>query len=266
MFTEVIIIELLSLIAIMMSVVYWFSPSFTKKLIGENDPFERKIFKNNLPFWQFLVLTCFLPAVSGVVVLLITIISRRELISIVYLGDRFVWWGTLVTCGLISYGTGSHGTSVSIAHYMKDLKGTRAYEAAEFYHHILGHFLPIMGLIFMLLTITIYEFNFPLPRLLNLFEVISLLIMGVLVGISFAFLVIEGRGKYYGIPALIISVIILGFLSISLDLIWRKFPMLIFMSASYISCLMTILFWRVRHGEMRELLGEFFHVQQEIKE
>lgn len=259
MLSEVAILVLISLFGLVLIILFLFSPSFTKKLIGENDPYERKIFKNNLPFWEFLVLTLFLPLSLIILVLLFFKINQRDSVELLPIGEKMILWANFLNVSFMAYGEGVHAASVSIEHYMKELKQTRAYQAVSFYHHLLSHFLSILGVIFLLLTLTLYEINHPYIQGISTFEFISLLIGGIILGIVIGFVIIEGRGKYYSIPALSLSLMVLLFFLYDLELNFRELPLMVYVNSTFASSLLTLIFWRIRKGELQETIGEFFH-------
>lgn len=259
---EVTLLLIFSTVVAIASILYFFSPSFTKYLLGESDPFERKIFHEHLPFWQVMMLTVFLPAMVTIMVwLYFSIIERPSQFSIPF-NDKFVLVTIMFSTIIASYATGSHGASVSISHYMKDQKETKAFETVEFYHHIVSHLLAIIGSFGVIFGYALLELNHPLPISLPFWQMILMVIGGGAVGVTYAFLIIEGRGKYYGFPLLAFGLFFLVYLTYQLGIEWAYYPATTYFGATLVSSVLTMLVWRMKNGEMKETIGEFFHTTE----
>lgn len=257
--SEVVLIGLVGLTAVVVGVAYWFNPFFVKNLIGENDPFERKIFKGNFPFWQFLLISLIFPTAVLLYLSIWWVIRERELVNHIWLSEKYLLVISWICFMLIAYGGGTHGASVSISHYMEKLRYTKAFRVVEFYHQLISHFLVIVPVIVATSAVAFFEINHPLPSPMWYGEALVAVISGTFLGVVFAFLIIEGRGKYYGIPGLIIATAVLVITVTDAGLTLWKLPLVLTFIVTYITSLGTMLFWRIKNGSMRETMGDFFH-------
>ena len=257
--SEIYIIGAIAAFSVIVAISYFFNPLFVKTLIGENDPFERKIFKGNLPFWQFLMITVFLPIIAVLITLLWNTINQRPIVHAYSFSERNTLWLIVLMLMMISYGEGAHAASVSIRHYMWKLTISKAFRVAEFYHHILSHFLTLLGIIAMFFLLAIHELSHPLLISINIWAIVIVVFAGICGGIVMSFAITEGRGVYYCFPALILSAAFLIFAVFDLELNIYFYPSVFLDLVLFTVTLITMVIWRMKNGSYKETVGEFFH-------
>ena len=110
------------------------------------------------------------------------------------------------------------------------------------------------------MTLSLHELNHPLSQDMTLFEAALLGLGALSFGVGLGFLVIEGRAKYYSIPTFSICAVLLWFLPYELDISLMRLPVVLYCLVVFAIALITMYTWKMRHGELRETLGEFFHL------
>lgn len=255
----VLIVFVLSVFVVCVWIAYFTNPFFIKKLIGEHDPFERKIFHGNLPFWQLILLAIVFPILCLFFVVLWYKINELSQVLDLGANEKSILWGLFTMFVLASYGTGAHAASVSISHYMGELTITKAFKVTEFYHHLVSHFLIIMSVIGIGILLSLHQIDHPLLMQINFFEMFVCVISGVASGWVLGLLIIEGRGIYYSFPALVLGVVVLLYITLDGELDVFQLPITMYVLFIYVGALLMMLIRRMRTGSLAESLGEFFH-------
>lgn len=259
MHKEVVIILWMGVFTFVVGVAYFFHPFFIKNLIGENDPFEKKIFRGNFPAWQFFMISLVFPILALLFITLWDLITSRVSVLIFGVSDKSLLVWIVLLFMYIAYGIGAHAASVSTSHYMRDLTESRAFKVVEFYHHIVSHFMIVLAGIVMLDIFAIVELNHPLGIGMNMLEIAIVLLSALVSGVFLSFLITEGRATYYSFPVLVLSEVFITFQIADTNLLITRYPMVMFTIVTFASMLVTMLFWRIINGEYRETIGIFFH-------
>ncbi|MCA9392222.1 hypothetical protein KC614_03405 [candidate division WWE3 bacterium] len=260
----VLILTSMSLFVLFTWIVYYSNPLFVKRLIGENDPFERKVFHGNVPFWQLILLAIVFPVLCLFLVTLWFKVSELGEYHFVGMSQKSLLWWIVCMIAFAAYGTGTHAASVSIRHYMVNLQVTKAFRVTEFYHHLVSHFLIIMSIIGIGMLLALHQFNNPLVTPLTGVEAVLCMSGGMIAGSVLALLIIEGRGIFYSFPSLILGITIVMYWFMDEQLQVVSVPIADFVLAIYGGALLTMLYKRLKNGSLQETIGEFFHATDEV--
>jgi hypothetical protein len=153
----------------------------------------------------------------------------------------------MVLAALWVLGQGMHLAANSIGHLLKEMTGSDAYVLTYFYDETLGHILWHSGVMGLSALLLIRQWQNPFPG--EKASLGLLLPAGIIHGLTFFVIVVEGGTALLGIP-FALTVILAG-------LVWgraklREQPLLLFFVVSYVVAMLFMAGWGIYWGGLPE--------------
>jgi hypothetical protein len=152
----------------------------------------------------------------------------------------------VVLAALWVMGHGMHLAANSIGHLLEGMKETDAYALTYFYDETLGHILWHSGVMGLSALLLVRQWQNPFSG--ERASLGLLLPAGIIHGLTFSLIVLEGETALLGIPFALI-VILTG-------LVWgrhrlRERPLLLFFLISYVVAMVFMAVWGIYWGDLR---------------
>jgi hypothetical protein len=153
----------------------------------------------------------------------------------------------MVLAALWVQGQGMHLAANSIGHLLKETTGTAAYVLTYFYDETLGHILWHSGVMGLSALLLIRQWQNPLSGERGSLGL--LLPAGIIHGLTFFVIVIEGGTALLGIPFALTAILA--------GLVWgrtrlREQPLLLFFLVSYVVAMLFMAGWGLYWGGLPE--------------
>jgi hypothetical protein len=141
---------------------------------------------------------------------------------------------------------------------MKKLKKEKVWEINEFFHHKFSHFLITGSAVLIFFSFAMYELNRPsLVPLLD-YEILILVISGILGGIVVALSSIEGRIAHSMFFLAYVLSIILVIIFIRFNLNFRLFPLTLFVETMYVTKIFAVSIYKYKKKGLPEIVPPIF--------
>jgi hypothetical protein len=153
----------------------------------------------------------------------------------------------MVLAALWILGQGIHLAANSIGHLLREMAGSDAYVLTYFYDETLGHILWHLGVVGLSALLLIRQWQNPFAG--ERASLGLLLLAGIIHGLTFFVMVVEGGTALLSVP-FAIAVIVIG-------LVWgrdklREQPLLLFFLISYIIAMLFFVGWGIYWGGLPE--------------
>ncbi|NIN68601.1 MAG: hypothetical protein GTO63_28625 [Anaerolineae bacterium] len=153
----------------------------------------------------------------------------------------------MVLAALWVLGHGMHLAANSIGHLLREMVGSDAYVLTYFYDETLGHILWHSGVIGLSALLLIRQWQNPFTG--ERASLGLLLLAGIIYGLTFFVIVVEGGTALLGIPFALIVIVV--------GLVWgkdklREQPLLFFFLVSYVVAILFFAGWGLYWGGLPE--------------
>ena len=153
----------------------------------------------------------------------------------------------MVLAALWVQGQGMHLAANSIGHLLEDMTGSDAFVLTSFYDEVLSHYFWHLGVVGLSALLLIRQWQNPFTG--ERPSLGLLLLAGIIHGLTFFVIVIEGGTAFLGIPFAIIVILV--------GLVWgrdrlREQPLLFFFLVSYVVATLFFAGWAIYWGGLPE--------------
>lgn len=232
--------------------------SWTGNFIYTKEVLRTKTVKGKIDLLQLIILVLFPIVVSTAVFFIFINIKQNPFVDNVGLSDDVAFFFLIFFTLLSAVGNGMHAASKTVSNYLRKTDNEIAFEVNEFFHIHLSHFLIYIGILFLSLTVILFELNHPGKAVLSIIELLITLLAGALFGASFALMIYRARTKNVYLPLSLIM--ILGLLSLfySIKPPFLLLPATIYLSSEILSLFFTsLLFYYKDKRSKRVFLVKF---------
>ncbi len=152
----------------------------------------------------------------------------------------------ILAVGFLSYveGHGLHLSANSIARLLQGMEGTNVFKATYLYDEIISHFIWIVGLYLISLSLILLSWRLSFQPLIRK-SMIFLSAGTVLYGFTYTLEAIEGQTVIFALPAAILGFLFALILYMKGKREYSRNPILLFFMGAYFLCILLFLYWGI---------------------